>query len=90
MQEELNEFECLEVWELVPHPDRVIIITLKRIYKVKLDELDGVLKKKASQPDGFMDPENPNHVYKMKKALYGLKQALRAWKAKTSYWYKSM
>ncbi|GJY79868.1 hypothetical protein Tco_0492619, partial [Tanacetum coccineum] len=29
MQEELNEFECLKVWELVPHPDRVMIITLK-------------------------------------------------------------
>nr|GEX43661.1 hypothetical protein [Tanacetum cinerariifolium] len=29
MQEELNEFECLEVWELVPHPDRVMVITLK-------------------------------------------------------------
>ncbi|GJU58854.1 retrovirus-related pol polyprotein from transposon TNT 1-94 [Tanacetum coccineum] len=141
MQEELNEFERLEVWELVPHPDRVMIITLKWIYKVKLDELGGVLKNKArlvargyrqeegidfeesfapvarleairifiafaahmnmivyqmdvktaflngilreevyvSQPDGFVDPENPNHVYKLKKALYGLKQAPRAW-----------
>ncbi|GKE08713.1 retrovirus-related pol polyprotein from transposon TNT 1-94, partial [Tanacetum coccineum] len=47
MQEELNEFECLEVWELVPHPDRVMIITLKWIYKVKLEELGGVLKNKA-------------------------------------------
>ncbi|GKE34213.1 retrovirus-related pol polyprotein from transposon TNT 1-94 [Tanacetum coccineum] len=47
MQEELNEFERLEVWELVPHPDRVMIITLKWIYKVKLDELGGVLKHKA-------------------------------------------
>ncbi|GKC02720.1 hypothetical protein Tco_0994330 [Tanacetum coccineum] len=33
IQEELNEFECLEVWELVPHPDHVMIITLKWIYK---------------------------------------------------------
>ncbi|GJS94386.1 retrovirus-related pol polyprotein from transposon TNT 1-94 [Tanacetum coccineum] len=33
----------------------------------------------VSQPDGFVDPENPNHVYKLKKALYGLKQAPRAW-----------
>ncbi|GKF76723.1 retrovirus-related pol polyprotein from transposon TNT 1-94, partial [Tanacetum coccineum] len=47
MQEELNEFECLEVWELVPRPDKVMIITLKWIYKVKLDELGGILKKKA-------------------------------------------
>ncbi|GKB72159.1 retrovirus-related pol polyprotein from transposon TNT 1-94 [Tanacetum coccineum] len=47
MQEELNEFERLEVWELVPHSDRVMIITLKWIYKVKLDEMGGVLKNKA-------------------------------------------
>nr|GFB73100.1 retrovirus-related Pol polyprotein from transposon TNT 1-94 [Tanacetum cinerariifolium] len=32
----------------------------------------------VSQPDGFVDPDNPNHVYKLKKALYGLKQASRA------------
>nr|GEZ07558.1 retrovirus-related Pol polyprotein from transposon TNT 1-94 [Tanacetum cinerariifolium] len=141
MQEELHEFECLEVWELVPRPDKVMVITLKWIYKVKLDELGGILKSKArlvargyrqeegidfeesftpmarleavriflafvahtnmivykmdiktkylngilreevyvSQPDGFVDPENPNHVYRLKKALYGLKQAPRAW-----------
>nr|GEW65835.1 putative ribonuclease H-like domain-containing protein [Tanacetum cinerariifolium] len=42
MQEELNE-----VWELVPHPDKVMVITLKWIYKVKLDELGGILKNKA-------------------------------------------
>ncbi|GKB31057.1 hypothetical protein Tco_0870458 [Tanacetum coccineum] len=47
MQEELNEFECLEVWELVPRPDKVMVITLKSIYKVKLDELGGILKNKA-------------------------------------------
>ncbi|GKA69173.1 retrovirus-related pol polyprotein from transposon TNT 1-94 [Tanacetum coccineum] len=38
-QEELNEFEHLEVWELVPRQDRVMIITLKWIYIVKLDGL---------------------------------------------------
>ncbi|GJZ64588.1 retrovirus-related pol polyprotein from transposon TNT 1-94 [Tanacetum coccineum] len=47
MQEELNEFECLEVWKLVPRPDKVMVITLKWIYKVKLDELGGILKNKA-------------------------------------------
>nr|GEZ07519.1 retrovirus-related Pol polyprotein from transposon TNT 1-94 [Tanacetum cinerariifolium] len=121
--------------------DQVMVITLKWIYKVKFDELGGILKNKArlvargyrqeegidfeesfasvarlkairiflayathknmvfyqmdvktaflndnlregvyfSQPDGFMDLDNPNHVYKLKKALYGLKQALCAW-----------
>ncbi|GKC28675.1 retrovirus-related pol polyprotein from transposon TNT 1-94 [Tanacetum coccineum] len=33
----------------------------------------------VSQLDGFVDLENPNHVYKLKKSLYGLKQAPRAW-----------
>nr|GEW25721.1 retrovirus-related Pol polyprotein from transposon TNT 1-94 [Tanacetum cinerariifolium] len=141
MQEVLKEFERLEVWELVPRPDKVMVITLKWIYKVKLDELGGILKNKArlvarcyrqeegidfeesfasvarleairiflayaahknmvvyhmdvktaflngnlreevyvSQPDGFVDQDNPNHVYKLKKALYGIKQAPRAW-----------
>nr|GEW70636.1 hypothetical protein [Tanacetum cinerariifolium] len=129
------------VRELVPRPDKVMVITLKWIYKVKLDELGGILKNKArlvahgycqeegidfeesfalvskleaiqfflayvahknmvvyqmdvktaflngnlreevyvSQPDGFVDQDNLNHVYKLKKALYGLKQAPRVW-----------
>ncbi|GJW75819.1 hypothetical protein Tco_0135189 [Tanacetum coccineum] len=32
----------------------------------------------VQQPDGFVDPDFPNHVYCLKKALYGLKQAPRA------------
>ncbi|GJR89969.1 retrovirus-related pol polyprotein from transposon TNT 1-94 [Tanacetum coccineum] len=47
MQEELNEFQRLGVWELVPRPDKVMVITLKWIYKVKLDEPGGILKNKA-------------------------------------------
>ncbi|GJW40352.1 retrovirus-related pol polyprotein from transposon TNT 1-94 [Tanacetum coccineum] len=37
----------LQVWELVPKPDYVMIIVLKWIYKVKLDEYGDVLKNKA-------------------------------------------
>ncbi|GKB89935.1 retrovirus-related pol polyprotein from transposon TNT 1-94, partial [Tanacetum coccineum] len=135
MQEELNKFEQLGVCKLIPRPDKDMVITLKWIYKVKLDGLGGILKNKArlvargyrqeegidfeesfapvarleavriflaftvhmnmvvyqidvktaflngnlreevyvSQSDGFVDPDNPNHVYKLKKALYGLK-----------------
>ncbi|GJT41342.1 retrovirus-related pol polyprotein from transposon TNT 1-94 [Tanacetum coccineum] len=32
----------------------------------------------VSRPDGFVDQDNPNHVYKLKKALYGLKHAPKA------------
>ncbi|GJW08041.1 retrovirus-related pol polyprotein from transposon TNT 1-94 [Tanacetum coccineum] len=117
MQEEIHEFERMQIWELVPCPDLVMLIKLKWIFKVKKDKCGGVLKNKArlvakgyqqeegidfkesftpmdvkmtflngelrevvyiSQPEGFVDPDKPNHVYKIKKALYGLKQAPRA------------
>ncbi|GJR47695.1 integrase, catalytic region, zinc finger, CCHC-type containing protein [Tanacetum coccineum] len=140
MQDEIHEFDRLQVWELVPQPDCVMIIALKWIYKVKLDEYGDVLKNKArlvakgyrqeegidfeesfapvarieairifiansasknmtiyqmdvkttflngelkeegyvSQPEGFVDPDHPTHVYRLKKALYGLKQAPQA------------
>nr|GEZ02608.1 hypothetical protein [Tanacetum cinerariifolium] len=48
---------------------------------VKTAFLNGNLREEVyvSQPDGFVDQDNPNHVYKLKKALYGLKQAPHAW-----------
>ncbi|GJQ95904.1 retrovirus-related pol polyprotein from transposon TNT 1-94 [Tanacetum coccineum] len=33
----------------------------------------------AYAPEGFVDPDLPNHVYRLKKSLYGLNQAPRAW-----------
>ncbi|GKG04827.1 retrovirus-related pol polyprotein from transposon TNT 1-94 [Tanacetum coccineum] len=47
MQEELHKFKRFEVWELVPCPDKVLVITLKWIYKIKLDEMGGIQKNKA-------------------------------------------
>ncbi|GKA78711.1 retrovirus-related pol polyprotein from transposon TNT 1-94 [Tanacetum coccineum] len=47
MQEEIHEFERLPVWELVPCPNKVLLIKLKWIYKVKTDEFGEVLKNKA-------------------------------------------
>nr|GEV10504.1 retrovirus-related Pol polyprotein from transposon TNT 1-94 [Tanacetum cinerariifolium] len=141
MKYEIHEFDRLQVWELVPQPDCIMIIALKWVYKVKLDEYGDVLKNKArlvangyrqeeginfeesfalvtrieairifianavsknmtiyqmdvktaflndelkeevyvSQLEGFVDPDHPTHVYRLKKDLYGLKQSPRAW-----------
>ncbi|GKC78617.1 retrovirus-related pol polyprotein from transposon TNT 1-94 [Tanacetum coccineum] len=48
---------------------------------VKTAFLNGELKEKVfvSQPEGFVDPDHPTYVYRLKKALYGLKQAPQAW-----------
>ncbi|GJU29813.1 copia protein [Tanacetum coccineum] len=42
--------------------------------------LNGELKEEVyvSQLEGFVDQDNPSHVYKLKKVLYGLKQAPHA------------
>nr|GEU51664.1 hypothetical protein [Tanacetum cinerariifolium] len=47
---------------------------------VKTTFLNGILREEVyvSQLNWFVDPKNPNHVYKLKKSLYSLKQAPRA------------
>ncbi|GJT62852.1 retrovirus-related pol polyprotein from transposon TNT 1-94 [Tanacetum coccineum] len=48
---------------------------------VKTAFLNGKLKEEVyvSQPKGFVDQDNPSHMYMLKNALYGLKQAPHAW-----------
>ncbi|GJW25100.1 retrovirus-related pol polyprotein from transposon TNT 1-94, partial [Tanacetum coccineum] len=74
MQEELHQFDRLQVWELVDKP-------FGKNMDVKTEFLNGPLKEEVyvAQPDGFVDPDHPEKVYRLRKALYGLKQAPRAW-----------
>nr|GFD07878.1 retrovirus-related Pol polyprotein from transposon TNT 1-94 [Tanacetum cinerariifolium] len=48
---------------------------------VKTAFLNGPLKEEVyvAQPDGFVDPDHPEKVYRRRKTLYGLKQAPWAW-----------
>nr|GEU29832.1 hypothetical protein [Tanacetum cinerariifolium] len=80
IQEELNEFERLETRS---YTDFSRICRSMVVYQmdVKTVFLNGNLREEVyvTQSDGFVDQDNPNHVYKLKKALYGSKQAPRAW-----------
>ena len=48
---------------------------------VKSAFLNGYINEEVfvSQPPGFEDHKNPEHVFRLKKALYGLKQTPRQW-----------
>ncbi|GKE34938.1 retrovirus-related pol polyprotein from transposon TNT 1-94, partial [Tanacetum coccineum] len=61
MQDEIHEFDQLQVWELVPQPYCVMIIALKWIYKVKLNEYGDVLKNMARMvAKGYRQEEGIN------------------------------
>ncbi|GKB29523.1 retrovirus-related pol polyprotein from transposon TNT 1-94 [Tanacetum coccineum] len=86
-QEEGIDFE--ESFAPVAKIEAIRIFVANAAYKnmtiyqmdVKTAFLNGELKEEVyvSQPEGFVDQDNPSHVYKLKKALYGLKQPPRAW-----------
>nr|GEU46627.1 hypothetical protein [Tanacetum cinerariifolium] len=91
-QEDGIDFE--ETFALVERTeaDRIFVayVAYKKfpIYQmdVKTTFLNGPLKEivLVRQPDGFVDPDFPNHVYRLKKAMYRLKQTPRAWYDKHS------
>ncbi|GKD54377.1 retrovirus-related pol polyprotein from transposon TNT 1-94 [Tanacetum coccineum] len=84
-QEEGNDFE--ESFAPVARIEAIRIFIANVAHKnmtiyqmdVKTAFLNGKLKEEVyiSQPEGFVNQDNPSHVYKLKKALYGLKQAPR-------------
>ncbi|GKE41277.1 retrovirus-related pol polyprotein from transposon TNT 1-94 [Tanacetum coccineum] len=86
-QEEGINFE--ESFALVARIEAIRIFVANAAHKnmiiyqmdIKMAFLNGELKEEVyvSQPEGFVDQENPSHVYKLKKALYCLKQAPHAW-----------
>ncbi|GJT41440.1 retrovirus-related pol polyprotein from transposon TNT 1-94 [Tanacetum coccineum] len=87
MQEEGINFE--ESFALVARIEAICIFIENAANKnmtiyqmdVKTTFLNGEVKEEVyiSQPKGFVDQDNPSHVYKLKKALYGLKLAPHAW-----------
>ncbi|GJR03226.1 retrovirus-related pol polyprotein from transposon TNT 1-94 [Tanacetum coccineum] len=147
MQDELNQFKCFDVWELVKCPVGINIIAVKWIWKNKTDAENTVIQNKSHlvakgyrqeegidfeesfapvarlevvrffvsyaahknfpifqmdvktaflngplkeevfvcQPDGFVDPEFPNHIYRLKKeTVRSLNQSSAAWYDKFS------
>ena len=47
MQEELNQFEIIEVWELIPRPSNQSVIRTIWVFRNKMDENDIIVRNKA-------------------------------------------
>nr|GFA29171.1 hypothetical protein [Tanacetum cinerariifolium] len=89
MQEELHQFDRLQGIDFeksfapVARLEDVRIFIAYAAHKsfpiyhmdVKTTFLNGPLKEEVyvAQPDGFVDPDHPKKVYRLKKTLYGLK-----------------
>ncbi|GJT03587.1 retrovirus-related pol polyprotein from transposon TNT 1-94 [Tanacetum coccineum] len=83
MQEEIHEFERLEVWELVTYESGGVLKNKARLVAQGFRQEDGIDFEESftliARIDAIRIFDNPSHVYKLKKALSGLKQAPRAW-----------
>lgn len=73
---------------VVKKPTVCIILSLAAQFDWELRQLEvknaflhGNLTEEVymQQPQGFINPNSPNHVCKLLKSLYGLKQTPRAW-----------
>ncbi|GKA93120.1 gag-pol polyprotein, partial [Tanacetum coccineum] len=82
MQEELHQFDRLQVWELVDKPfgktEEGIDFEESFTLVARLEVVRIFEEIYVAQPGGFVDPYHPDKVYRLRKALYGLKQAPRA------------
>nr|GEU36539.1 hypothetical protein [Tanacetum cinerariifolium] len=83
LQEELHQFDRLQVWELIDKPfgkNEEGIDFEESFSPVACLEAIWIFEEVyVAQPDGFVDPDHPEKVYRLRKALYRLKQAPRAW-----------
>lgn len=83
-----HRWDYFETFSPVMKPITIrIVLTIALSQKWSLRQLDvnnaflhGVLHEEVymEQPLGYVDPQYPSHIYRLKKALYGLKQAPRA------------
>ncbi|KAJ9540464.1 hypothetical protein OSB04_026970 [Centaurea solstitialis] len=95
MKAEMQSMYDNQVWELTDLPQHSRAVGRKWVFKKKTDMDGNVHTFKArlvakgftqthedaymEQPEGFIDPKNPNKVCKLLKFIYGLKQASRSW-----------